>query len=236
MSISPSNELPDGRPDFMVLLGLGPPYAMEDVKAAYRIKAKEVHPDHGGSPEKFNALQKAFEQAQQYLTFQGDRRGWIANQMAGYRGTQEVIERLEEFGAEVTSDAINWLKKSFGDFAQLTETIIGIRLEGSGKADEMIRYMVSHASELGGLLRLELPDCQLTDAAVLELEVFQQLLHLDLTGTPVGKDATWIVDAILGLESLELQGTRVGWWMNRKVQSVLQQRAESRPLSPFAGE
>lgn len=225
---------PDGRPDCMVLLGLAPPYAVEDVKAAFRAKAKEAHPDHGGSAHQFDALQKAFEQAQQYLDFRSDRRGWIANQMAGYLGVQEVIDTLEEYGAEVTSDAIDWLKKSFGDFAQLTENIIGVRLEGSDKADEMIRYMVGHAADLGGLIRLELPHCHLTDAAVLELEAFQQLLHLDLTGTPVTKDATWIVDAILGLETLDLQGTRVGWWMRRKVQGVLQRRSESRPLSPFA--
>ena len=153
--------------------------------------------------------------------------------MAGYLGTQEVIERLEEFGAEVTSDAIDWLKKSFGDFVQLTENVVGIRLEGSTQANEMIRYMVEHQSELGSLTRLELPNCQVSDAAVLELEAFQQLQHLDFSGTPIGKDATWIVDTILGLESLDLQGTNVGWWMKRKVRSVLQQRLEARPLTPF---
>jgi hypothetical protein len=227
------NESPDGRPDFMVRLGLAPPYAMEDVKAAYLDKAKLLHPDKGGSSEEFDTLQKAFEQAQKYLDFRSDRRGWIANQMAGYLGTQEVIERLEQFGAEVTSDAIDWLKKSFGDFAQLTENIVGIRLEGSAKAEEMIRYMVDHQSELGSLTQLELPRCQISDAAVLELDAFQQLQHLDLSETPVGKDATWIVDTILGLESLNLQGTRVGWWMKRKVRSVLEQRVEARPHSPF---
>ena len=227
------NESPDGRPDFMVRLGLAPPYAMEDVKVAYLAKAKLLHPDKGGSSEEFDTLQKAFEQAQKYLDFRSDRRGWIANQMAGYLGTQEVIEWLEQFGAEVTSDAIDWLKKSFGDFAQLTENIVGIRLEGSAKADEMIRYMVDHQSELGSLTQLELPRCQISDAAVLELDAFQQLQHLDLSETPVGKDATWIVDTILGLESLNLQGTRVGWWMKRKVRSVLEQRMEARPHSPF---
>ncbi|MCG8451195.1 MAG: hypothetical protein MI725_16630 [Pirellulales bacterium] len=234
MPHSRSQNSPDGRPDFMVLLGLGPPYALEDVKAAYLDKAKEMHPDHGGSPEEFDALHKAYEQAQQYLDFRSDRRGWIANQMQGYLGVQEVIEKLEDFfGAEVTSDAIDWLKKSFGDFAQLTENIVSIHLEGSDKADEMIRYMVEHASELGSLHQLDLPNCKVSDQAVLELEVFQQLQHLDLSGTPVTKDATWIVDAILGLESLELRGTRVGWWMKRKVRSVLQQRIEARPLAPL---
>ena len=227
------HESSDGRPDFMVTLGLAPPYAMEDVKAAYLEKAKQMHPDRGGSPAEFDALHKAYEQATQYLVFRSDRRGWIANQMQGYLAIQEVIETLEGFGAEVTSDAIDWLKKSFGDFAQLTENITCIRLEGSDQADELIRYVVAHASVLGSLNRLELPNCQVTDQAVLELGALQQLQHLDLTGTPVTKDATWIVDTILGLESLELKGTKVGWWMRRKVRSVLQQRIDARPLAHF---
>jgi len=93
--------------------------------------------------------------------------------------------------------------------------------------------MVDHQSELGSLTQLELPRCQISDATVLELDAFQQLQHLDLSETPVGKDTTWIVDTILGLESLNLQGTCVGWWMKRKVRSVLEQRVEARLHSPF---
>ncbi len=212
---------------------LSPPYAEEDVKAAYRAKVKTAHPDHGGSAEAFRALQAAFEQAQQYVNFRSDRRHWIAHQMEGYLEVQEVTERLEEFGVEVTSDAIDWLKKSFGDFAQLTENITGVRLVGSQRADAMIQYLVSQADVLGGLARVELPGCQVSDQAVLALEVFQHMKHLDLSGTPVTKDATWIVDAVLGLESLNLEGTRVGWWMKRKVRAVLSKRRDARPLSPF---
>ena len=63
----------DGRPDFMVTLGLAPPYAAEDVKAAYLSKAKELHPDHGGTADEFHALQDAFEKAERYLEFRSDR-------------------------------------------------------------------------------------------------------------------------------------------------------------------
>ena len=215
----------------MVLLGLSPPYAEEDVFQAYRLKAKELHPDRGGSASDFDALQKAFERAKLYLNFRSDRRRWIANQMEGYLNVREVIERFEDFGAEVTSDAIDWLEQSFGDFAQLTETITAIRLEGSASADEMIDYMVAHRDALKGLTRLELPDCQVCDESVLKLEPFQQLTHLDLSKTPITKDALWIVDTILGLESLELDGTRVGWWTRRKVRAVMRQRQDARPVS-----
>ena len=224
----------DHRPEFMVRLGLAPPYTVDDVKAAYRDQAKRVHPDHGGSAQEFLALQEVFEQAQQYLSFRGDRRQWIAKQMDGYLGLRILVEHLEELGAEATSNAIDWLEKSFGDFAQLTETVIGIRLENSSSADELIRLLVDQQAILSELTRLELPGCQVSDEAILLLEPFEQLRHLDLTNTPVTSEALWIVDTILGLDSIELKGTRVGWWMRRKVAKVMRKRRAAEPVTPFS--
>ncbi len=223
----------DQRPEFMVRLGISPPYTIEDVKVAYRDQAKRVHPDHGGSAKEFRMLQEAFEQAQQYLSFRGDRRQWIAKQMDGYLGFRDLMEQLEELGAEATSNAKDWLEKSFGDFAQLTEAIVGIRLENSASADELIGLLVDQQSHLGELTRLELPGCQVSDEAVLKLEAFEQLRHLDLTGTSVTSEALWIVDQILGLDSLEIQGTQVGWWMRRKVGKVMRQRREAKPAEIY---
>lgn len=46
-----------------VALGLAPPITSADVSRAYRRKAKLYHPDHGGDPEKFKAIQRAYEEA-----------------------------------------------------------------------------------------------------------------------------------------------------------------------------
>ena len=62
----------DGRPDFMVVLGVAPPYVEDDVREAYFQKAKFLHPDRGGDPHEFSALHEAFEQAKQYLEFKRD--------------------------------------------------------------------------------------------------------------------------------------------------------------------
>lgn len=233
MTSSRAHMSEDGRPDFMVVLGLAPPYAAEDVKAAYLSKAKKVHPDHGGTVEEFNTLQAAYDQAKHYLNFRSDRRQWIANQMDDYLRVGEVVERLEQFGAEVTNAAIDWLQQSFGEFAQLTESITAIRLNDSERADEMIYYMVTQQEVLGRLTRLELAGCQVSDQAVLELEAFQQLEHLNLARTSITKDALWVVDAIPDLESIDITDTRIGWWTRRKVRSVMQKRQDAKPQTPF---
>lgn len=236
MPSSRVNQSEDGRPEFMVTLGLGPPYAAEDVKASYLAKAKQLHPDHGGSVEAFNELQAAYDRAKQYLDFRGDRRRWIANQMDDYLRVGEVVDRLESFGADVINESIDWLKQSFGDFAQLTESITAIRLVDSPTADEVIDYMVQQVDVLGKLTRLELPGCQVSDQAILQLEVFQQLEHLDLSRTTISKDALWIVDSILDLESIDISGTKIGWWTRRKVRSVMQKRQEAKPVTPFRSD
>jgi hypothetical protein len=233
MATTSSHSQQDKRPDYMVELGLLPPYTPEDVKQAYLTKAKLVHPDHGGTVEEFRALQEAFEKAKQYTDFRLDRRQWIATKMDEYIAVRRVTERLELCGAQVTTNAVDWLEKSFGDFAQLTETITAIRMENSPRADELIAAMVDERDALGSLTHLALPGCQLSDAAAQRLEAFRQLKHLDLSGTPITNDALWFVDELPALESLNLDGTQVGWWMKHKVKKLMQIRHDSKPVTPF---
>ena len=56
-------DTPPGRPDFMIALGLLPPYTVEDVKRAYFDRALSAHPDRGGSAEEFIKLHEAYTQA-----------------------------------------------------------------------------------------------------------------------------------------------------------------------------
>ena len=97
MPAPPIHRDADGRPDFMVVLGVAPPYVEEDVKQAYFTKAKELHPDHGGNAADFDALHKAFQQAQVYLEFRANSRGWIAKQMDGYLQSRHLIDQLEKY-------------------------------------------------------------------------------------------------------------------------------------------
>jgi hypothetical protein len=216
----------DHRPDFMVTLGLAPPYAIEDVKQAYRDKVKDAHPDRGGSVAAFNEIQQAFERAVEYLDFRGDRRSWIAGRMARYAELQGAIERLEKLRAQVTTFAPAWLEQSFGDFAQLTETVKVVRLEGPADGDALIESLVADVHLFRELETLALPKCRVSDQSVLSLTPFQQLKNLDLSGTPVTSLMLDIIDEIESLETLNLDGTKVGWLAKRGARARLRRRQE----------
>jgi hypothetical protein len=47
------------------ILGVNKTSAAETIKNAYRKKAMECHPDKGGTPEKFQRIQRAYEESQQ---------------------------------------------------------------------------------------------------------------------------------------------------------------------------
>lgn len=68
-------------------LGLEPTASTDEVKAAFRSKARSLHPDVGGDPNEFDALQTAYKDAlrvttsRKCTTCQGTRRvtktmGW----------------------------------------------------------------------------------------------------------------------------------------------------------------
>ena len=90
------------------------------------------------------------------MKFRGDRRGWIAKRMDEYLAVQEVIERLRQFGADVETDSLDWLQRSFGEFAQLTEAVISVQLQNAPNGDEVLDYLVSQHERLLELRRLDL--------------------------------------------------------------------------------
>jgi hypothetical protein len=223
----PSPAQRDDRPAYMVTLGLMPPYTDVDIEKAYHSRLKEIRPDLGGDREAFYALQQAYMDAKEYVKFRGDRRGWIARQMDEYMAVQEVIEKLREFGAVVETDSLDWLKRSFGDFEQLTESVTGIRLQGAANGDEFLRYLVSKHDKLLKLWWLDLTGCVVTDAEVLRLVTFRRLQELNLNRTPVTANVLHIVEWLPALDTLHLDATAVGWLARKRLDMKLNKRKKT---------
>lgn len=215
------------RPPFMVKLGLMPPYMAEDIEKAYLAKIKDIRPDLGGDPQPFYDVQVAYMQAKEYVKFRGDRRGWIAKRMDEYLGVQEVIDELKKFGAEVETDALDWLEKSFGDFAELTEKVLGIRLHNSPNGDAFIEYLVSQREQLLELRRLDLAGCQVTDAHVRQLSVFRRLQELNLDRTPITWESLHIVQWLPELDTVHVEGTGLNWFTRRKLARQLREKQKT---------
>jgi hypothetical protein len=201
----------------MATLGLLPPYTTEDVEKAYLTKLKEIRPDLGGDRQAFYAVQNAYIQAKEYVKFRGDRRGWIARQMDEYLAVQEVIERLRQLGADVATDSLDWLQRSFGEFAQLTEAVISVQLHNAANGDAALEYLVSQHEHLRELRHLDVSGSTVSDAAVRQLSVFRHLAELNLNHTPITWEGLHVVRWLPELELVHVEGTNLKWLTRQRL-------------------
>ncbi len=58
-------------PSWAVILGLTPPFNADRVRAAYRARSLDAHPDAGGTAALFVRLRAAYEDALAYLAARG---------------------------------------------------------------------------------------------------------------------------------------------------------------------
>jgi hypothetical protein len=89
------------RPQCLIILGLMPPVTLEDVKQAYLVKARDAHPDRGGSPEEFVRVQQAFEEANEFVKFKANKLEWLASKIDAYAQQQEVVTETIERGGSI---------------------------------------------------------------------------------------------------------------------------------------
>jgi hypothetical protein len=222
----------DSRPDYMILMGLNPPYALEDIQAAYREKAKQTHPDRGGSVADFEKLQAAYEQATEHLTFREDRRAWIAKEMEHFLAIQSLRTSLEKFGAQVTTGSATWKERSFGDFAQLTENITAVTLHQSPHGPEVLVLLGEQAALLTQLQRLELTDSEIEDDVIQLLGRLSYLQTLDLSGNPITSNIEVAIGKLKNLRELKLKRTSVGCFSHWRMQRYVKRQARQMPVLP----
>ncbi|MFM9194174.1 MAG: DnaJ domain-containing protein [Planctomycetia bacterium] len=198
-------------PKCLSILGLLPPVTAEDVKQAYLAKAKEMHPDRGGDPEQFILLQKAYEEANDFVRFKAGKLEWLAAKVEAYAQQQDVVTETIERGGEVEMEEADWLRRSFGeDFGHVADKLVSVRLHGPAADDVFAILLGFRAESLADLAVLDLAGGSITDEGLLQLKALKNLRSLDLRGTAVGKLAADVPSWFERLEFLGLPAGAVG--------------------------
>ena len=198
-------------PECLMILGLRPPLTLEDVKQAYMAKAMKAHPDRGGDPQEFIRLQKAFDDATEFVKFKASKLEWLASKIDAYAQQQEVATETIERGGSIEMEETDWLRRSFGeDFGHVADKLVAVRLPG-GRADDVFAILLGfRADSLKDLAVLDLAGGTITDEGLLQLKELKNLRHLDLRGTRVGKLAADVPSWSENLEFLGLPKGAVG--------------------------
>jgi hypothetical protein len=202
----------NARPECMAVLGLIPPYTVSDVKQAYLAKVRAAHPDVGGDTTAFIKVQKAYEEATDYVVAHTPDWHMIAEAVEIYRLQQSLIEELRKYGAVVQVQATQWLVQSWGeDFVKLTERIVGIRLQGPEVTDEVLAILLRHPVLLAKLRWLNLSHSKITDRGLLKLRSLPNLRSLNLAGTSVAGPGLRVLETLPELHTLDITGTPTHW-------------------------
>lgn len=206
-----SSPTPPHHPECLTVLGLLPPVTAEDVKQAYLAKAMTMHPDRGGDPAKFVLLQKAFEEANEFVRFKAGKLEWLAAKIDAYALQQDVVSEVIDRGGEVEMEEADWLRKSFGeDFGHVADKLVSVRVRGPAADDVFAILLGFRADSLKDLKVLDLAGGRLTDEGLLQLKGLTNLRSLDLRGTAVGKLAAEVPSWFEHLEFLGLPAGAVG--------------------------
>jgi len=188
------------------------PCSAQDVKEAYLAKAKRAHPDAGGNHDKFVELQTDYERAVEYCKFHSGRRRWLADGVERYIAQQQIISEVERRGGRVTLAHLDWLKREVGeDFAQVLDTIAGIRFSGPDRGDAEIEFLISRRFDLDTLEWLDFSRSTVSNQGLQRLATFPNLRKIDLRGTRVGNASVKLAKSLPKLEWLGLSGTSVNW-------------------------
>src|SRR5262245_7344985 len=200
----------DGRPEFLVTLGVLLPCNEEDVKQAYLAKVRDAHPDRGGDPAEFRRIQEAFEKASEYARFSASRTRWLAASVERYAAQEVLRAELVQRGARVEVEQLDWLEQEIGeDFAQVMERLVGLEFHGPQHDDALIDHLSREAHHLGNLRRLDFSGTRVSDSGVARLYVFKNLRELDLSETPINGSGLTVIDQLPALERVVLRGVNL---------------------------
>lgn len=175
-----------GEKPFLRVLGLSLPVTPKDVKQAFRIRARQTHPDHHGDAAEFRRVQEAFDEALAYAEKNGKRLPWLGAQMSQYVAQRAVQESVEAWGGACRMEQLDWLEDTVGeDFALLADRLREIDLTDCDVGDAQISTLLADADALRYLEVLKVAGTRATDASLVRVFRVSGLHHLDVRRTRV---------------------------------------------------
>jgi hypothetical protein len=213
----------DQRPAYMQILGLLPPYFLEDIHKAYKIRAAAAHPDKGGSPEAFVKIQQAYDRAQEHMKFHQGRRDWMANLVEPYARQQEVVEQVRQRRGNVEIEKIDWMRQSFGDFAALTERLRRIDLRDTADADAFLNFLAGYVEHLRFLDDIDLAGSDVSDAGLAHIVKIKSLKRLNLARTRITAGGLAIIGQLPELSWINLAEVPLNWFDRRSIRKHIPQ-------------
>ena len=201
----------DGRPDFLVRLGVLLPCNEEDVKAAYRAKVMTAHPDHGGSVEEFRQLEEDYQSALHFAQLQSGRRNWLGAHVERYAAQEDFIAQIHKRGGQVELRSIDWLRAEVGeDFAHVFDTIWAVHLTGPNVTVRDVQFLCSHHALLSGVKKLDLSGAHIGNSSIALLRRLESISELNLAGTFVSNSAAPLLAQMTSLRQVNLGHTFFG--------------------------
>lgn len=205
------------RPACMRVLGLLPPYSVEDVKKAYREKAKSVHPDGGGDAEAFKALHEAYQHALDLASFRESRRHWMGQRVERYLQRLELIEQIQRCGGRCVLQHDHEYALGYGpDFAEILRELVTVHLTGPSVDDAALETLCNGGTAAREIRLLVLSGTRVTDEGLLHLADLE-LRGLDVSHTEISARGLEVLRSLSKLEWLHVGRTRLGLWGRRRL-------------------
>lgn len=205
------------RPEYMQILGLLPPYSLDDIHKAYKARAAAAHPDKGGSRDEFLKIQEAYDRAKKHMEFRQGRREWMANLVEPYAKQQEVVDEVRQRQGDVEIEKIDWMQHSFGDFATLTDRLRRIDLRKTADADGFLKFLVGYQQHLRFLDELDLAGSDVTDAGLMHIVKVKTLKRLNLAKTRITISGLEDIGQLSELTWINLAGLSFNWLDRRRI-------------------
>jgi DnaJ-class molecular chaperone len=160
-----------------IVLGVNKDALIDDIKKSFKQKSKTAHPDHGGSPEEFDVLKKAYE----ILTDVSKRRMWdeyrLADNLDIEKEAKMVASQIVVQILDTYPDNCNFDKEMVEVFEKCLRDIVG-QIRDSTQRKERLekRFKAIHKKPVDDFISIDIERA----INAKDIQIRQQKLNLEI--------------------------------------------------------